>query len=187
MMHRPSFLMGSPTPTSPGLKPPRERSVSAGLSLFYSLHHYSILSIAIPFSPLPSPLLLHSPYLCPYMSPFHSTGRTLEQALFQTLIIKCVVQLELIQAIDNIVFYPNATKQEDQAILEFSQVCGKILASLPVLHCTGNETRLVDCPSNPLGVHDCSHSEDAGVTCQGNHAYLCYLTCVASIQLLHTP
>ena len=26
---------------------------------------------------------------------------------------------------------------------------------------------LVDCPSNPLGVHDCSHSEDAGVTCQG--------------------
>ena len=66
---------------------------------------------------------LHSPYLIPYMSPFHSTGRTPEQALFQSLIIKCVVQLELIQAIDNIVFYPNATKQEDQAILEFSQVC----------------------------------------------------------------
>ena len=83
---------------------------------------------------------LHSPYLFPYMSPFHSTGRTPEQALFQSLIIKCVVQLELIQAIDNIVFYPNATKQEDQAILEFSQVCAEVLASPLVLHCTGNET-----------------------------------------------
>ena len=77
---------------------------------------------------------LHSPYLIPYVSPFHSTGRTPEQALFQSLIIKCVVQLELIQAIDNIVFYPNATKQEDQAILEFSQVCAEVLASVPVLH-----------------------------------------------------
>ena len=84
---------------------------------------------------------LHSPYLIPYVSPFHSTGRTPEQALFQSLIIKCVVQLELIQAIDNIVFYPNATKQEDQAILEFSQVCAEVLASLPVLHCTENEAR----------------------------------------------
>ena len=69
------------------------------------------------------------------------TGRTPEQALFQSLIIKCVVQLELIQAIDNIVFYPNASKQEDQTILEFSQVCGKILVSFPVLPCTGNKTR----------------------------------------------
>ncbi len=38
------------------------------------------------------------------------------------MIIKCVVQLELIQAIDNIVFFPNTTKQDDQVILEFSQV-----------------------------------------------------------------
>ena len=97
-------------------------------------------TFTIPFSPS----LHRSPYLCPYMSPFHSTGRTPEQALFQTLIIKCVVQLELIQAIDNIVFYPNATKQEDQAILEFSQVCREVLVSLPVLHCTGNETREPD-------------------------------------------
>ena len=100
---------------------------------FHSLHQFS--------------LFFHSPYLCPYMSQFHVpstfpfhipiphshstpnpyshsnlTGRTPEQALFQSLIIKCVVQLELIQAIDNIVFYPNASKQEDQTILEFSQV-----------------------------------------------------------------
>ena len=62
---------------------------------------------------------------------------------------------------------------------------GSIL--LDQVACTGTETRLVNCPSNPLGVHDCSHSEDAGVTCQGMHGYLCYLTCVPSIQLLHTP
>ena len=31
--------------------------------------------------------------------------------------------------------------------------------------CTGTESRLVNCRSNLLGVHDCSHSEDAGVTC----------------------
>ena len=76
---------------------------------------------------------LHSPYLIPYVSPFHSTGRTPEQALFQSLIIKCVVQLELIQAIDNIVFYPNATKQEDQAMLEFSQVCAESFTSFSFL------------------------------------------------------
>ncbi len=38
------------------------------------------------------------------------------------MIIKCVVQLELIQAIDNIVFYPNTARQEDQVILNYSQV-----------------------------------------------------------------
>ena len=25
----------------------------------------------------------------------------------------------------------------------------------------------MDCPSNPLGIHNCAHFEDAGVTCQG--------------------
>ena len=61
----------------------------------------------------------------------------------------------------------------------FGQGIGSIL--LDQVACTGNETRLVNCRSNPLGIHDCSHSEDAGVTCQGNHACLCYLTCVPSI------
>ena len=31
--------------------------------------------------------------------------------------------------------------------------------------CTGSEERLIDCPANPVGSHDCSHLEDAGVTC----------------------
>ena len=77
-------------------------------------------SLSLPPSLLPSlPLSLslsHSPPLSvpPVRSP--------EQVLFQSLIIKCVVQLELIQAIDNIIFYPNTSRQDDQAILEYAQV-----------------------------------------------------------------
>ncbi|NXV77388.1 BIG2 protein, partial [Atlantisia rogersi] len=36
-----------------------------------------------------------------------------DQKLFAGLLIKCVVQLELIQTIDNIVFYPATSKKED--------------------------------------------------------------------------
>ena len=31
--------------------------------------------------------------------------------------------------------------------------------------CTGTEARLVDCPANPLGSHNCDHSEDVGTRC----------------------
>ncbi|XP_048587258.1 uncharacterized protein LOC5508390 isoform X2 [Nematostella vectensis] len=34
------------------------------------------------------------------------------------------------------------------------------------LECTGNESRLVDCPHNGLGIENCRHSEDAGVVCR---------------------
>uniref|UniRef100_A0A8B9IBQ5 ARF guanine nucleotide exchange factor 2 n=1 Tax=Anser brachyrhynchus TaxID=132585 RepID=A0A8B9IBQ5_9AVES len=40
-------------------------------------------------------------------------GCVLNQKLFAGLLIKCVVQLELIQTIDNIVFYPATSKKED--------------------------------------------------------------------------
>ena len=56
------------------------------------------------------------------MSPFHSAEKSPEQALFHSMIIKCLVQLELIQAIDNMVFFPNTTRNDYVAILEFSQV-----------------------------------------------------------------
>ena len=38
---------------------------------------------------------------------------------------------------------------------------------LDELRCTGSESRLIDCPHNGLGRHDCRHSEDAGVRCSG--------------------
>ena len=34
------------------------------------------------------------------------------------------------------------------------------------VRCVGTETRLIDCPANPLGNHNCAHSEDAGVWCR---------------------
>ncbi len=37
---------------------------------------------------------------------------------------------------------------------------------LDQVNCRGTETRLIGCPANPLGQHDCSHLEDAGVRCQ---------------------
>ena len=37
-------------------------------------------------------------------------------------------------------------------------------------NCSGNEERLVDCPFNGFGSHDCSHTEDAGVVCAGGTA-----------------
>ena len=39
-------------------------------------------------------------------------------------------------------------------------------AWLDDVHCSGTESRLVNCLSNRVGYHNCDHSEDAGVTCQ---------------------
>ena len=33
--------------------------------------------------------------------------------------------------------------------------------------CQGTEASLLDCASNPIGEHNCDHSEDAGVRCEG--------------------
>lgn len=45
-----------------------------------------------------------------------------DQKLFAGLLIKCVVQLELIQTIDNIVFYPATNKREDAENMAAAQV-----------------------------------------------------------------
>lgn len=45
-----------------------------------------------------------------------------EYSVFAVIHIKCIVQLELIQTIDNIVFYPATSRKEDQENLAAAQV-----------------------------------------------------------------
>uniref|UniRef100_A0A3B3Y605 SEC7 domain-containing protein n=1 Tax=Poecilia mexicana TaxID=48701 RepID=A0A3B3Y605_9TELE len=55
-----------------------------------------------------------------------------DQRLFAGLLIKCVVQLELIQTVDNIVFYPATSKKEDadnMAAAQQSEAAGEEPAS----------------------------------------------------------
>jgi brefeldin A-inhibited guanine nucleotide-exchange protein len=47
---------------------------------------------------------------------------------FQTLLIKCVVQLELIQTVDNIVFYPTTSKKEDANYIAAAQALSSPLS-----------------------------------------------------------
>ena len=43
---------------------------------------------------------------------------------------------------------------------------GQDLIFLDELKCTGLESRLIDCPGNDPGMHNCFHSEDVGVICR---------------------
>uniref|UniRef100_A0A3Q1JR92 ADP-ribosylation factor guanine nucleotide-exchange factor 1 (brefeldin A-inhibited) n=1 Tax=Anabas testudineus TaxID=64144 RepID=A0A3Q1JR92_ANATE len=55
-----------------------------------------------------------------------------EQRLFSALLIKCVVQLELIQTIDNIVFFPATSKKEDAENFAAAQRDAVYTAHAPV-------------------------------------------------------
>ena len=53
----------------------------------------------------------------------------------------------------------------------FGQGTGAII--LDNLMCSGTERRLVDCVSNGIGLHNCDHSEDAGVNCRSEYKCFC--------------
>ena len=60
----------------------------------------------------------------------------------------------------HIVFLTGATSLTGLSVVDGT---GQIV--LDNLLCRNTETRLVDCPHNGLGVHNCVHSDDAGVRC----------------------
>ena len=41
------------------------------------------------------------------------------------------------------------------------------LILLDQVECYGNESTLLECSAQPVGSHNCDHSEDAGVFCPG--------------------
>ena len=42
--------------------------------------------------------------------------------------------------------------------------------------CRGTESSLLECSTNPIGQHNCDHSEDAGVRCEGTYCIqICFI------------
>ena len=64
----------------------------------------------------------------------------------------------------------------------FGRGSGSIL--LDNVICRGNEPSLLECNINPVGVHNCDHSEDAGVRCNGINAIMMYTDIVIVITLM---
>uniref|UniRef100_A0A8C9Y164 ARF guanine nucleotide exchange factor 1 n=1 Tax=Sander lucioperca TaxID=283035 RepID=A0A8C9Y164_SANLU len=65
-------------------------------------------------------------------SQYSSASEVQEQRLFTALLIKCVVQLELIQTIDNIVFFPATSRKEDAENFAAAQRDASYAADVPV-------------------------------------------------------
>ncbi|TMS16212.1 Brefeldin A-inhibited guanine nucleotide-exchange protein 1 [Larimichthys crocea] len=70
--------------------------------------------------------------MCEDGSRSRTPTKVLEQRLFSALLIKCVVQLELIQTIDNIVFFPATSKKEDAENFAAAQRDAVYAADVPV-------------------------------------------------------
>ena len=62
-------------------------------------------------------------------------------------------------------FYLHSTAGEAVGGATFGAGSGPIF--LDDVHCTSTESSLLNCSSNPIGSTDCTHSQDAGVICEG--------------------
>ena len=50
--------------------------------------------------------------------------------------------------------------------------------------CNGNEQALINCSHRGIGVHGCTHSEDAGVKCLGKGTLNWYNDCIDSVMII---
>ena len=63
-----------------------------------------------------------------------------------------------------IIFFPCICKGSNAVTLS-NTTEGTDWIWLDNVNCNGTETRLIDCPANTLGEHNCVHTQDAGVRC----------------------
>ena len=57
----------------------------------------------------------------------------------------------------------------------YGQGSGPIL--LDQVQCFGNESDIFDCPRNDIGMHNCVHDQDAGVTCTARESSIISYNC----------
>ena len=65
--------------------------------------------------------------------------------------------------------------------LSFGEGSGPIFLSR--VTCTSSDLELLDCDSDPIGIHTCSHSEDVGIQCIGM-LKACGFVLITSVSLL---
>lgn len=90
-----------------------------------------------------------------------SDGANHTSVLFSNLLIKCVVQLELIQTIDNIIFFPATSRKEDAETL--AQAAAELSQSSVGSNASGGSISVL---SHSLSTEECQREE------QGMYSYL---------------
>ena len=83
-----------------------------------------------------------------------------------------VILISLSQVVCHQLGYARATRATYRA--EFGQGSGPIW--MDNVQCTGLENSINECPFNGWGQHNCYHSEDAGVACEGTCTSMCICT-----------